>query len=228
MESLEELQENASELAGRLREILPSVVRRADVSTTSKTALKLCHARAGLLHRISDLTDAALDIYKEGQEVPAHILMRAVLETFALLHYLADKVEQAVKTSDFTLIDEQAMKMVFGTGAYNQEVKAVQVGKTITKLSKSIKHIGEVYGGLSDLAHPNAAGCVLHYGKPVGDDLLDLRFDRSPSPTALYTPEWGLDMLCGMLDTILEWNDKMLADLREFAKQQEQAKPLEQ
>ncbi len=228
MRSRAELQANATELASRLREILPSVVWQADVSTMSKTALKLYHARAGLLHRISDLVTAALSIYGEGQEIHAHILLRSLLETFALLQYLADQVEKAVKTGDFTLIDDHAMKILLGTGLHGEDVRAVRVGETITKLGKSIKHIGDVYGALCDLAHPNAAGCLLHYGKQIGNNCFDLRFDRSPSPTtALFTPEWGLDMLCGMLDAILESNDKMLVDLHEFTKQHERAKTLQ-
>ncbi|MCJ7767233.1 soluble NSF attachment family protein [Candidatus Bathyarchaeota archaeon] len=189
-------------------DILPSKVSRESVSNISKSALKAYLIRAGLLHRTADLAGAAIDLYSQHKDLPAFVLTRAALETFALFYYFIKKLEEAVISGKVQDLDETLMRLLFGARNADNDVKAINVLTAVDRLDKDVNGTRRMYDELCEIGHPNWMGTLGHYGKAV------------ESPYTLYfestyegvPPEAGLGVVSGILGDLLEM-DKSVQDI---------------
>ncbi len=214
---MEELYKEAEQQYQQLVRILPSKVSRESVSKTSKSALKAYLIRAGLLHRTADLAGAAIDLYKQSKNLPAFVLTRATLETFALFHYFIKKLEGAVSSGEVQKVDEILMRLMLGARNSDDEVKPINILTAIDTFDKHIKGIRGMYDTLCEIAHPNFLGTMEHYGKKA-ESPYTLYFE---SPYEGFPAEEGLNLISTILDGLLEMDESVQDILSQFTKMDE-------
>jgi len=132
----ETLLREANEFADELRQALVTTIRPADISPTAKIPFKVRMFRELLLHRVSDLSDAACSLYNKGSIVPAFVLTRAAFETMAALFYFNKKVEAAISVGKTDDLDTIAMNGLFGTKDKSKPFEAVNILTAIGHLEK--------------------------------------------------------------------------------------------
>jgi len=93
---------------------LPKKISAASLSHHSKLPFKAFSLRGVLVHRITDLTEVAIDLYEADKVVPAIIMTRSVFETTAVLYLLYKKIKKAAMTKMLGVIDDFLMKSLFG------------------------------------------------------------------------------------------------------------------
>ena len=193
----EELLTEADELVKQLAKNLPSRVNRESISNTSKTALKAHVIRASLFHRITELAEVAIDLYRQNRLIAAFVITRSSFETAALAHHTYKHIEKVVETGKIGDIDETLMKVLFGERLPESECKAVNILTAINKLDKEAPGARDLYDGLCEFAHPNWSGAVGAYAK---DDqgLFTLDFDQKHEN---IPQEAGLEALTAALET---------------------------
>lgn len=199
--------------------ILPSKVSRDSVSNTSKSALKAYLIRAGLLHRTADLAGAAIDLYRQRKDLPAFVLTRAVLETFALFYYFIKKLEKAVSSGKVQDVDETLMQLLFGARTVD-DVKAINVLTAVDRLDKDVNDIRKYYDELCEIAHPNWMGTFGHYGKATGSPFTH-HFESAPTHEAI-PPEAGLGVVKEILGYLLKMDKSVQDTLSQFKTLHEQ------
>ena len=187
----------ANEFATELRQGLVKTITPADISATAKVPFNLRVLRELLLHRVSDLSDAACLQYNNGSTIPALVLTRAAFETMAMLFYLKKNVEAALKKRDVEALAEIAMKGTFGAKDNSTPFEAVNVLTVISHLEKKYPELKEAFGSLCEFAHPNCAGLMVpYYG------VKEINLDNLNVPLALgresynLKPNFGLQCLC--------------------------------
>jgi hypothetical protein len=208
----EELYEEAEQELKQLVCILPSKMSRESVSKTSKSALKAHVIRAGLLHRSVDLAAAAIDLYKKSKNLPAFVLTRAALETYALFYYFIKKIEEAISSGKVQEVDEILMRLMLGARDSDDDVKAVNILTAIDRLDKDAKDTRRMYDGLCEMAHPNWMGTVGHYGK-TEESPYTLYFE---SPYEGFPIEAGLGLISAILGDLIEMNESVQDTLSRF------------
>jgi hypothetical protein len=191
--------------------ILPSKVSRDSVSNTSKSALKAYCIRAGLLHRTADLVGAAIVLYRQRKDLPAFVVTRAVLETFALFYYFIKKLEEAVNSGKVQDVDETLMQLLFG--ARNEDgPKAINVLTAVDRLDKDFNDIRKYYDELCEIAHPNWMGTFGHYGKATESPYTH-HFESTHEGVP---PEAGLVVVKDILVYLLEMDKSVQDTLSQF------------
>src|SRR5688572_22879490 len=89
--------EDARQVADSFRASLPDRVAAASLTLESKTPFKALVLREALIHRVSSLADGAISEFDAGRWVSATVLVRAVVETTALLFSLDRRVGRALQ-----------------------------------------------------------------------------------------------------------------------------------
>jgi len=133
------------------------------VSRTAKTPFKAFHLREALYYRMTDLSGAAIELYKQNKIVPAIIIIRAAYETAALCFYVYKKLNQAIESHDFIEMDDFLMKASIGGRDDEIPYKAFNAITTIEHLDKKFSELAGMYASLCEIAHPNWMGCVGAY-----------------------------------------------------------------
>lgn len=81
----------AREFAAKMRNSLPKELYAGAFTRRSKLPYKAYSFCAVLIHRESDLADAAIALYEADRLVPAFVITRAVVETTAVMYGLHRK-----------------------------------------------------------------------------------------------------------------------------------------
>jgi len=119
--------------------------------------------REALLHRIVDLSSAALQMFQQGRLVPGCTLTRSVYETVAQLYCFHKKIVTAVEKKNLKEISEQVDKGAWGSKDGSTEVTATNVLTAISHLNKEFKGSEGEYFHLCEYAHPNMKGVLGSY-----------------------------------------------------------------
>lgn len=172
-------------LATALRSRLVTAIIPATVSPTAKTAFKVRVAREVLLHRVSDLCDAACDLHDKKSTIPAFVLTRAALETMAVLYYVRRSVHAAIQIGSVEALDAAAMKQLFGSKDGSTPHDAVNILTAVGHVEKQYPGVEDLFKGLCEFAHPNLAGVLLAYqrleGAMVDDPTIPVTLGRGVS-----------------------------------------------
>jgi len=210
----EELLTEAEYLVKQLAENLPSKVSRELVSDTSKTALKAYVIRASLFHRMAELADVAIDLYRRNRLIAALVITRSAFETAALAYHTCKHIEKVVETGKIGDIDETLMKVLFGERLPEAEWKSINILTAIDKLDKEAPGVRGLYEDLCEFAHPNWSGAMGAYAK-ADQDYFNLDFDQKHKNVP---PEAGLEALIGALVAFEHSESAMSAILPDFTK----------
>lgn len=176
-----------------LRERLVTSITPATISPIAKIPFKVQAFREMLLHRVSDLSDSACILYKNGSTIPAFVLTRAAFETMALMYYFNKSIEKAIKDGTTEAIDTLAMKSLFGTKDKSTEYEAVNILTAISHLEKQFPGLQDMFSFLCEFAHPNYAGVAGAYQDIASSQPND------PNKAVFLGPATAqLDQRCGL------------------------------
>jgi len=129
------------------------------ISRTAKTPFKAFLIREALYYRMTDLSGAAIDLYKQNKIVPAIIIIRAAYETAALCFYVYKNLNQAIEKHDSIEMDIFLMNASFGGRHDEVRYKAFNILTVINHLDKQFPGLSSMYALLCEFAHPNWMGC---------------------------------------------------------------------
>lgn len=168
---LREVNECAAQLRQRLvRQIVP-----ADISPRVKVPYKFTALRELLLHRVSDLSDAACVHYNKGSNIPAFVLTRAALETAAVIYHFNKTLESSLGNTTPEDLDKMVMQSLFGTKDKTTEYAAVNILTAVGHVEKTYPGVQEMFLALCEFAHPNCDGVMMGYQRLPERGLTDPR-----------------------------------------------------
>jgi hypothetical protein len=189
----------AQELSDRLSASLPDRIQAAALTLKSKLPFKALSIRELLLHRMAELSSAAVDLFTQKRAIPAVILTRAIVETVAVMVTFHERLDRFLKstTKDIGAFDDFLMRCLLGARNNPQMPTSINVLTLVDRVERTLPGFRNVYDGLRECAHPNWAGTFGAFGQ-VDKDKVELKLGPAERSTA-YTV--GLAALSGSLMT---------------------------
>lgn len=126
----------------------------------SKTPFKALVLREALIHRVSSLADGALSEFEAGRWVSGTVLVRAVVETAAVLHSLKLCVARAVQNRNDDDLTEFLRRTMVASRSETLLPEAISILTLIDKVDKEFVGFRRSYDQLSEYAHPNWCGVL--------------------------------------------------------------------
>ena len=126
----------AKQLASSIRSSLPKELYAGAFALKSKLPYKATTFREVLIHRVSDISDAAIDLYDQSRLVPAFIETRAVVETTAMVYWLYQRSSEFVEKADEDSFDEFLMKGMLGSRGDTTKNESYNVLTAVDRLDK--------------------------------------------------------------------------------------------
>ena len=148
-----------------LKEHLPASVDGFALSSISKIPFKAMEFRESLFHRVAELSETALELYKkEHRLISAFLITRAIQETTALFYWFYEKLEQATKNNELGDFDNFIMRTLFGWRLKDDDFpKAPNILTAVDRLDKIIDKFRYGYERISEYCHPNYSGVLGAY-----------------------------------------------------------------
>ena len=207
----EELLRKGLALSRGLKASLPPRIDPATISTTAKIPFKALCIREVMLYRVSELADAALTCYQQGQLVATATLSRALLESVALLYWLYKEVKQAGENGSTGKIDKFLGRALVGTRNESTPLLAHNVMGAIDVVTKDIAYYRKLYEELCEIAHPNWGGGLGAYAK-LNKDMVCYELGTNQLPKPLI-----LGPLVTSLEFLVSFYNGMIPHLKQFA-----------
>lgn len=160
---------------------LPAFVDLYFKELPSQTPFRVVCLRDILIHRVTHLAEEGLDLHSRKSVIPFILVVRAAMETAALLYMLDKKVETAIETSKGDELEEFLRKATIGSRNNDTEVTSINTITALDHLSKKYPHIKKFYDDLSEFCHPNFAGVLASYSR-LSDDKLKFILGPDPDP----------------------------------------------
>jgi hypothetical protein len=196
----DEILRGAKGCAARLTSLRPKRIDATAFNRKSEAPFKAAMTRELLLYRTTDLADASISFFEQKRIVPAIILMRSVLETFAVLFALHKRIEIFVndKPKDVKDLNDFIERLLMGSKKKEfaeLTAEAVNVLTCIDHADKTLPGFRVGYDTLSEFAHPNWAGCLGAYGETAAETP-GVNLGMTPKAGAYSA---GVVMLSGLL-----------------------------
>lgn len=189
--------EEARGLAGVFASTLPERIQAAATSQNSMLPYKALAVRELLLHRVSALATAAVELFYSERTIPAVVLTRAVVEAVAVCYALHEHVERFLVDRSANNLDDFLVRSLVGARNNPEMPTATNILKFIDQAEKTLPQFRSVYDNLCEYTHPNWAGMMGSFGA-VDRDTLDLKLGPNPRTSAFAI---GVSALSGSLMT---------------------------
>ena len=155
--------DDAKSLCAQLRPQLQKQVHASQLSLNSKTPFRAMVLREGLAHRAADLLDGAISEFVAGRWVGGTSLVRAAIETTAVLHCLGRKTEAALAARNDDALTEFLHRGSLGSRSDDRLPQAISVLTAVDTTNKEFPGFKRSYEILSEYAHPNWCGVLGAY-----------------------------------------------------------------
>ncbi|MEX2500579.1 MAG: hypothetical protein WD397_17070 [Wenzhouxiangellaceae bacterium] len=114
--------------------------------------------------RFVDLLKQATFLACEEMYIGSRILLRASIETLALLIYSSQKMDSVVKTGQgFHELSDATSKLLLGSRNEMTKHQSINILTIVKKADKKYAGIFKMYGDLSETTHPNWQGMSATY-----------------------------------------------------------------
>ena len=163
----DELLDEARELLEAIEAKLPSRIQPRGGETPESNHYRIDSQRQFLAYRICDLSKAGIALLAEEHVVPGLLLVRAMVETSAVLSVLHGQTEDAIEAGELSRVDEQVMKMLLGGRTVDTGYTSTNILTFIDKVSKDYDGFRVAYDHLCEFSHPNWSGCMGSYSRFV-------------------------------------------------------------
>jgi hypothetical protein len=218
-EEAEQMLKEAKECAGRLTAARPHSVCATAFSKKWKLPFKAAMIRELFLYRTVDLASASIAHFEQKSVVPAAILTRSVVESFAALFALHEQLERFLKNDAKDIDELDRFLMCFLVGSRNnpdaEMPKSVNVLTMIDKVEKTTPGFRFHYDALSEYAHPNWAGTFGSYGQTVKNPP-ELKLGPNVENTAYTAGLAVLSITLVMFEHFYEWTGQMIRNVNDY------------
>jgi len=184
-------------LAESFASALPDRIQAGATSRTTMLPYKALAVRELLLHQVSALATAAVELFDSERTVPAVVLTRAVVEAVAVCYALHDRVERFLVDRSMKDLDAFLVRSLVGARNNSEMPTATNILKFIDQATKTIPQFRSVYDNLCEYTHPNWAGTMDSFGE-VDKESLDLNLKLGPNTRTLAFAS-GVSALSGSL-----------------------------
>jgi len=181
MSEYKDMLKEARELADLIASSLPERVQIAALTLKSKIPFKALSTRELLIHRVSPLASAAIDLLEKNQIVPGVVLARAVVETVAVVFSLHERLDRFFENNNVIELDKDLMNCMLGSRNNTGTRAAINIFNSIDRVDRSVPGFRSGYDSLCEYTHPNWAGTLGAYGQ-IDNKQFELRLgptDRS-------------------------------------------------
>ena len=172
--NLEELQEVIKQMQSQLCEEISVGRLYARNATAHKWKCTYRHLllRELVSWRFLDLLSNALLLEANKHVIGARILVRAAIETFAILTYSIEKIEAIMANqASFHEFNETSHKLIFGSKNDTTNTTAVNILTILKQASKVYPLLQEMYDVLSETTHPNWDGMDFSYSNASNKEM---------------------------------------------------------
>jgi hypothetical protein len=142
------------------RSSLPHIVEARSFTLESKNPFKAMVLREAMIHRVSSLADGAVSEFQDGRWVSATVLVRAIVETTAVLHSLELCVSRALDKRNDDELTEFLRRTMVASRSEPDLPEAISVLTLIDKVDKDFPGFRRGYDQLSEYSHPNWCGAL--------------------------------------------------------------------
>ena len=193
----------AREFASRIRDSLPRELYAGSFTLKSKIPYKAASLREVLIHRVSDLADAAIAQTADGKLVPAFVTTRSVVETTAMMYWLWKKSREFLDSRDEKKYDEFLMRGMLGSRDDTTPHQSLSVLTAVDHLDREFDGLRKMYDTLCEFTHPNWSGAMGAYSR-MDEEAFTLYLGKEhASPPLAY----GLGPLIGSLAICQDYYD---------------------
>ncbi len=165
MEDNISLLHEARQLTESISSSLLDRIQIAALTLESKLPFKALSIRELLLHRVSSLATAAVDLFERDQVIPAVVLTRAIVETVSVLYCLHERLKRFLDDKNSAELDKFLMSCLVGSRNVPDHPSAVNVLTSVDHVVRTIPEFRSVYDRLCEYAHPNWAGTLGAFGE---------------------------------------------------------------
>jgi hypothetical protein len=129
-----------------------------------KTPYNCIILRETVSWRLHDLLAQSYSLHKHNHELGARILLRSGLETLAIMIYLNLHIRQVIDGSlCFDSFGTKIVKLLLGERLEPRGPEAINIMTVLEKCNDRYPRIKDIYGDLSESAHPNFKGLLAAY-----------------------------------------------------------------
>jgi hypothetical protein len=201
----------ARQLAELIASSLPEKIAIASLPLNSKLPFKALSLRELLIHRVSDLAAASVELFEQGRLVPAVLLTRGVIETVAVAFALHRALERFVGSHNVAEFDEFLMRSLMGGRLPDWPHQATNIVTLVHHVDKALPGFESSYNSLSEIAHPNWGGVLGAFGE-IDRESFELRLGQNERTSAFAT---GVNALSGSLMAFQHFYNDMIEMLQQ-------------
>ena len=155
-----------------------SLVARCPIAHKWKAPYRALVVREALLWRMHDLGQQILCLRSHAHILGERILIRAAIETFAILVYLNAKISGVLNgTVEYEEFDQLTKQLLMGSKNFTTRVAAVNVLTALKHAEKRHSGIVSMHEHFSESAHPNYDGVLCGYST-THPELFETRFSH--------------------------------------------------
>lgn len=183
-----DLPERAAELGQfilNFRTGMPTSFPTGELFKISLHAARLVAIREAHRYRMVEIATEAQRCLHDTQAISAAILIRAALESTAVMYYVDNAVQTAVAEDKVGAAEEVLLRVIDGGKKWQSDDAPVESVNALTMIG----HLGKKYEGfikgydyLCEIAHPNKAGAITAYASH--DEELNLSLAPPPPEAA--------------------------------------------
>lgn len=145
---------------------LGSLHTRSPISHKWKATYRCLVLRESIFWRTHDLLTQAHKLYQVGHILGSRIIIRSAIESIATLIYLNSMVAQVVEGSlIFQEFSKKTSLLLLGSRDRSTKHSAINIMSVLDQCEKKYPGIVEMYGTLSESAHPNFEGVCFGYSR---------------------------------------------------------------
>lgn len=139
---------------------------RNPVAHKWKVLLRSAVLRELVAWRLLDLLASALELQKNERILGGRILLRAALETLAILVYLNERMQAVVHTGrGFDDFSGATARLMLGSRNRTTAHESINILTVLAKCDSKYDGIKKIYEDLCESAHPNWEGVCLGYSE---------------------------------------------------------------
>jgi hypothetical protein len=154
------------------------LLSRNPIAYKWKAPFRCWMLREAAFWRVTDLLTQSYALHQQSHGLGARILLRSGFETLATLIYLNQLIEQVLDGNlNFHLFAQKTSVLLLGSRDGSTMHQSLNIVTILGKCDKRYPGLVELYGILSESAHPNYEGMVAGYSK-VDRDEYETRFSN--------------------------------------------------
>lgn len=106
--------QEAKDLVNKIKLNLPDSYEIASISVKSKIPFNALTLREAIIHRVSELSEVAYQLYYSNKVISAFIITRSLMETVAILYSIHNEIEKVNNSKKIANINSFFIRLLYG------------------------------------------------------------------------------------------------------------------